>query len=656
MSSEQWVLAGAGLCFVSGLPGLLLGRQQTLGQKLACVLHTLGCLAGLGGAGLYFASGSSGEWPSPIAGAEFSVSVDAISALFLLPLLLVTMLGSIYGLAYWKQTEHPENGRKVAMFYGLLTAAMTLLVIARDGVMFLSAWETMAISAFFLVGTEDQDQETREAAWLYLAASHFATLCLFGLFALMAMVHGHFGFGPLDGAAPGVCLALFILALLGFGTKAGIMPLHIWLPSAHAMAPSHVSAVLSGVMIKMGIYGLVRVCLLLPTPPTWWGGLLLGLGIVSGVLGVAFAVGQHDIKRLLAYHSIENIGIIVMGLGLAMLGRSVGRPDWIVLGMAGALLHVWNHALFKSLLFFSAGSVIHAVKTREIDRLGGLSKAMPYTSICFLIGAVAICGLPPLNGFVSELLIYLGTFRTLGIGDGISWPLAAIGAPALALIGGLAVACFVKVYGAVFLGAGRSEATQHAHESSNSMVGPMIVLAAFCVAIGLAPSAFMPLIERGVLTWGAGAIGPDTTLANLVPLGMISVAAIALLALLLGGSLFLWLRLRSSEVTTSVTWDCGYAAPSSRMQYTSSSFAQMLVHMFTWALRPKTHAPHIHELFPPPADFHSEVDDTVLEEAVLPSARFVTWLFSWAKYLQQGSIQVYLLYILVILTILLLWR
>ena len=230
------------------------------------------------------------------------------------------------------------------------------------------------------------------------------------------------------------------------------MPLHVWLPSAHAVAPSHVSAIMSGVIIKMGIYGLLRVTSLLGNPPLAWGVVVLALGVVSGVLGVAFAIGQHDLKRLLAYHSIENIGIIVMGIGLAMIGRSLGREDWVILGMGGSLLHVWNHALFKALLFLSAGSVIHSAHTREIDHLGGLAKTMPWTSVCFLVGSVAICGLPPLNGFVSEFLIYLGLFGTLVPRDGPAYAGAAFAAPALALIGALAVACFVKVYGAVFLG------------------------------------------------------------------------------------------------------------------------------------------------------------------------------------------------------------
>ena len=243
--------------------------------------------------------------------------------------------------------------------------------------------------------------------------SHFATLSLFGMFAVMAHVTGSFNFASLANGTTGQLNTIFVLALLGFGTKAGIMPLHVWLPGAHAQAPSHISAMMSGIVLKMGIYGLVRVLSLFSEIPVQWGELILALGTVSAVLGVAFAVGQHDIKRLLAYHSIENIGIILMGIGLALLGRTYHQPIWVVLGAAGGLLHVWNHALFKSLLFFAAGSVVHATGTREIDSLGGLAKLMPLTSNCFLLGAVAICGLPPLNGFVSELMIYLGLFHTI---------------------------------------------------------------------------------------------------------------------------------------------------------------------------------------------------------------------------------------------------
>jgi hydrogenase-4 component B len=562
------------------------------------------------------------------------------------------LLGAIYSLGYWKQTEHPENGRRLTFFYGTLVAAMMLLVVAMDGVLFLLAWEVMAVSAYFCVATEDHLGETRDAAWIYLASSHFATLCLFGFFGMTAAVTGTFEIVPLpDTASPAVLTGIFLLALFGFGTKAGIMPLHIWLPGAHAAAPSHVSALMSGVVIKMGIYGLVRTLTILPgTPPTWWGAFLLVLGVISGVFGVAYAIGQHDLKRLLAYHSIENIGIIVMGLGVAMLGRAYDRADWVVLGLAGAILHVWNHGLFKSLLFYSAGSVVHATHTREIDQLGGLAKPRPWTSLGFLIGAVAICGLPPLNGFVSELMIYLGLFRTLGFGGGPACAWAAFAAPALALIGGLASACFVKVYGATFLGVARHEHARRARESGISLLTAILVTSACCIVIGVAPWLVAPAIEQGIAVGGA-----EIPLAELVPLHTISVAAAVLLTLLIAGSAIL-ARGVARGTARSVTWDCGYAAPSARMQYTSSSFAEMLVDLFGWALRPKSHEPRITALFPVKAEFHSEVPDTVLDEVILPNARRTTRVLALFRYLQQGSLQAYLLYILLTLLLLLLWR
>jgi hydrogenase-4 component B len=413
---------------------------------------------------------------------------------------------------------------------------------------------------------------------------------------------------------------------------------------------------MSGVIIKMGIYGLFRITSLLPTPPVEWGAIVLGLGVVSGVLGVAFAIGQHDLKRLLAYHSIENIGIILLGLGLAMIGRALGRDDLIILGVSGGLLHVWNHALFKALLFLSAGSVIHAVHTREIDDLGGLAKAMPGTSLCFLVGAVAICGLPPLNGFVSEFLIYIGLFDTLGQGGQAPFAGAAFGAAALSLIGALAVACFVKVYGAVFLGVARSSHAQHAHESPSTMLAAMSVLVACCFFIGLFPLAIAPILGMAIAAWAPSLVDPGPQIVNFAPLGWITAMGLLLIAGLLLGSALLRARLRMGGVESSTTWGCGYSAPTARMQYTSSSFAEMLVGLFAWALRPQVHRPAPMPLFPQPASFHSEVADTVLDNAVLPTFRFTAVLFSWFRVFQQGNIQTYLLYIFIALIALLIWR
>ncbi|HZT81455.1 MAG TPA: proton-conducting transporter membrane subunit, partial [Gemmataceae bacterium] len=358
--SEVLTLLGILLAGLSGVPGLCLSRTGRAGQWLAALTAALGSVCGLAGIACFWATGDSRpiSLPCPVPGAEFRVGMDGLSAFFLLPIFLISLLGSVYGLGYWKQTEHPDNGRKVSFFYGVMTAGMALLVVARDGVLFLFGWEIMALAGFFLVTTEDQRQQARRAGWVYLVATHAAVLCLFAAFALLRSAAGSFALAavPAEAITPGRATAIFALAVVGFGLKAGIMPLHVWLPSAHAIAPSHVSAIMSGVLIKMGIYGIVRVTSLLPEPPVAWGGVLLGLGVGSGVLGVAFAVGQHDLKRLLAYHSIENIGIIVVGVGLALVGRSLGRTDWVVLGLGGGLLHVWNHGLFKSLLFLSAGS------------------------------------------------------------------------------------------------------------------------------------------------------------------------------------------------------------------------------------------------------------------------------------------------------------
>lgn len=661
--SERLVLLGILLVALSGVPGLLLSRHGMAGQWLSVLLAVPGCAIGLAGVAVFWASGDSAAiiqpWPL-VRGAAFHVAIDGLSALFLCPVFLVSLLACVYGLGYWRQPEHPNNGRKLRLFYGLLTAGMALFAIARNGVLFLMGWEAMALAAFFLIGTEDDQLEARTASWTYLVATHLATLCVVAMVALLHVARGSFTLGPLnaDAVGPGASTAIFVLALVGFGIKAGIMPLHVWLPSAHAIAPSHVSAIMSGVFIKMGIYGIIRVTSFFPEPPVEWGGTVLALGAISGVLSIAFAIGQRDLKRLLAYSSIENISIIAVGVGLALVGRSVDRADWIVLGLGGALLHVWNHAVFKSLLFLSAGSLIHRTHTRDIDALGGLAKPMPYTALAFLIGAVAICGLPPLNGFVSELLMYIGLFKTFADtgppGAGVAY--AAFAAPALALIGALAVACFVKVFGVVFLGTPRSAHAAHVSESGPAMLAPMAVLAGCCMFIGLAPGLIAPLLGEAIATWAPTIPDAGPRLAALAPFGWISVMAVALIAALLLIGWLLQLRLRNNVVETDPTWGCGYLAPTSRMQYTSSSFAQMIVGLFAWALRPRIHRPPPLELFPQPASFRSEVPDTVLDEAVLPTLRGGAWLAQQFRVFQQGSIQAYLLYIFLALFALLLWR
>lgn len=400
------LMLGVGLTAISGLPGMLLPRRSGAGQCLAVLLAVLGAL--LGGAGIIaHAAGVKTEilnieWTLPWG--HFSVGLDALGAIFLMPIFLMSALGSIYGLGYWPQARNPRTAPRLQLCWGLMAAAMAMVVLARDGVLLLMAWEIMAVAAFLLVGTDDHRLAVRNAAWVYLVASHFSILCLFGCFGLLNLATQSFDLWRTlpESVSPGLAAAIFALGALGFGLKAGVMPLHFWLPGAHASAPSHVSAFLSGVLLKVGIYGLLRVVMLLQNPPAVWGIMVLILGTISALLGVAFALGQHDLKRLLAYHSVENIGIILMGLGVAMIGLSTHHAAWVILGMGGCLLHVWNHGLFKSLLFFAAGSVVHATDTREIDALGGLGRRMPWTALFFAIGAVAICGLPPLNRFTTD--------------------------------------------------------------------------------------------------------------------------------------------------------------------------------------------------------------------------------------------------------------
>jgi hydrogenase-4 component B len=658
--TELLVWLAIGLCAASGLLGALFPRGTAMAQRLPVALMAAGSVAGLAASMLTLAFGTRRYvHPWPVPGGELSLRLDALAAMFLIQIFLIAALGAVYGLGYWADDAHGDTARKLRSFFGLVTAGMALLVVAGNAVLFLVGWEVMALAAFFLVSTEDEDPAVRAAGMVYLFATRIGTLCLFAFFTVLHSVNGSFDLhAPPIAAGSSVATALFVLALAGFGLKAGAMPLHVWLPGAHANAPSHVSALMSGVLIKMGIYGLVRFLTWFPAPPPWWGTALLAAGAVSGVVGVLFALAQHDIKRLLAYHSVENIGIILLGLGIGLLGRTWSDDAIFVLGVGGALLHVWNHGLFKALLFLGAGSVVHATGTREIDSLGGLSKRMPYSTAGFVTGAVAICGLPPLNGFVSELLIYLALVRACAHASGTLFAAGAFGAPVLAMIGALALACFVKVIGTGFLGEPRSAAAGNAHEAGRAMLAPMAVLAAFCAAIGLAPGLFAPALDAALATFAppAGASHALAPLASLAPFTTLSAVGVALV-LAIGVGLLWGRRVRAAAPATVPTWDCGYAAPTARMQYTSSSFASGLVELFSAVLRPRGQSPSLRGPFPAPARFHSHVPEVVLDHAITPSVRLVARGLVWFRWIQRGAIQLYVLYVLAALVIaLLVWR
>ena len=646
------VLGGAFLCAAGGVPGLFL-PPGARARRLATAGSVGGSILGLAGAAIAAVTGrvESLTHPWPLPGASFHVSLDALSALFLVPLFLVSALAAVSGARSFGDDDHPGDARRTRFFLGVATAAIAVVLVARNIVLFLASWEVMALAAYFLVTADRLSREARDAGRLYLFATHVSTLVLFGLFALLRSLTGSTDLVPLP---PGVAgtdagTALFLLALAGFGLKAGLLPLHVWLPPAHAAAPAHVSALMSGVLIKTGIYGIVRITSLVPDPPASWGDALLVLGALSAVLGVAFALGQHDLKRLLAWHSVENVGIIVLGLGVGLAGRAAGRPEWALLGFAGALFHVVNHGLFKPLLFLGAGEAVHVAGTREMDRMGGLGRLLPKTAFLFVAGAVAISGLPPLNGFASEWLVYLGLFERARA-SGADALRAAFAAPALALTGALALACFVKAHGAVFLGRPRVGEPE-AHGEPRAHVVPMAVLAGACALLGLWPAAVAPALARAAAIAAPGP-APSVPLAELASLRAVGLSAVALVLLLSLVAVFLKRRLDPARAT-GPTWDCGYAKPTARMQYTASSFARGPVGYFGWALRPHLKGAPVAKLFPVTARFESHVLDTVLDRAVVPAFRAGAWLARRGRILQQGRIQLYLLYVVATLVALL---
>jgi len=657
------MLLSVAVLVVSGFAALLGLRSARIATCIGVGGAVIGCAIGLIPA-LGVLLGGEVEslhlaWSVPYG--SFFVQLDALSAFFIVVILAISALTAIYGGEYlWPWRDKKLLGPPW-FFFNMLVASMVMVVLARNGVLFLMAWEVMALSSFFLVTFEDERESVRVAGRTYLVATHLGTAFLLVMFILMGREAGSLDFDQfqkLSGTPKAFGGLLFLLAIIGFGTKAGFMPLHVWLPEAHPAAPSHVSALMSGVMIKMGIYGLARVLTFLGPPPLWWGWLLVSIGLSSGILGVLFALAQHDLKRLLAYHSVENIGIIALGLGVGLLGISEGSPALVVLGFGGGLLHVANHAVFKSLLFLGAGAVSHGTGTREIDQLGGLLKRMPWTAFTFLIGAVAISGLPPLNGFVSEFLIYLGAFGGgISLKAGAAVPLFGLIA-GLALIGGLAAACFTKAFGIVFLGLPRSKHGQHAHEAGWFMRIPMLLLAASCVLIGLlapiALSILQPVVQQ-VSGFPANVVHENLAVAAWA-LRLVAPIGAALLGLI--GFLALLRRtlLANRKVEESITWGCGYALPTARMQYTASSFAQPLTDLFKPVLgtRKKVSAPRGY--FPSDAALKTETPDMFSEKIYEPVFMRIGTGLSRLRWLQQGSVQLYILYIALTLLALLIWK
>ncbi|MBN2809384.1 MAG: hydrogenase [Deltaproteobacteria bacterium] len=649
MLSVLLTLSGLGLMALSGGPASWLPLKASTGQRLTVGLFLGGSLLGLVGTVLSLLDPGAATlllpWGFPWG--RFAVVIDPLSAFFLWLIFTVPALGSVYSLSYWRAAEHPDNSQRLGFFYGLLAASMGMVVIARDSILFLIVWEIMALSAYFAAAVEDDRPEVRQAGWIYLVATHIGTLILIAMFALWYRETASFALltpvaVPLSRAG-----IIFVLAVLGFGFKAGLMPLHLWLPGAHANAPSHVSAVMSGVMLKMGLYGIIRVSGLLLQLESWWGWLLLVVGSISGLYAIALALSQRDLKRALAYSSIENVGIMAMGIGLALLGRASNRPELVLLGLGGALFHILNHGLFKSLLFFNAGAIIHAGRTRDLEQMGGLGKNMPVTAGLFLVGAVAICALPPLNGFASEWLIYLGLFKTLAAASPANLALAGGAAVVLAMIGALALATFVKLYGTIFLGSSRAPAAPPAHDPEASMKIPMFCLAFASIFLGLLPSLIAPLLEKAVRLW-APLLASGLTLAALVPQLWLTYVGSGIIIIIAGWACWQKILRQGKAVSRGVTWDCGYAKPTAKMQYTGTSLSQPLVRLFSFALRPGTLKNLTNLPFPGKSEMQNFVPDAVLERLVLPvfqrCSRFIPKVYIF----QHGQTHLYVLYVLLI--------
>lgn len=635
-----------------GLLCLLVHQRFAVMKTIGMAAIATGCLMGLTDSvfNLLYSETAAASFVY-LRGFSLSFAVDGLSAFFLTAIYLVCGLSAIYSFHY---QSNPQKSLRTAVGYllfSILTASMSLVVTAADLITFLLSWEIMSLSSFFLVILDYEKADTRKAGLLYFVFSHVGAMGILAAFGVIYHFSGSLGFEGAVLMPEWAKILVFLLAFVGFGSKAGVFPLHVWLPHAHPAAPSHISAVMSGVMVKTGIYGILRLYAVLGCHIPLFGEILMVAGMTSGVLGVVYALGQQDMKRLLAYSSIENIGIILIGLGIGMVGVSSGNPLMAVFGFAGGLLHVWNHAIFKSLLFMGAGIVIKKTGTHAVDALGGLMKNMRVTGVTILIGSLAISGLPPLNGFVSEFFIYLGGFKGVGL-DRPPFILSLAAIISLAVIGGLALACFTKVVGVVFQGEPRTPAAAAADEHGGLMLAPMCALAVACAVIGLFPQVFFLMAVQGVsaLNLGYGRI-PFSPFLEIT--AHITQATAVFLGVAAAGTALRYLAYRGKPVTRSATWGCGFTRPTARMQYTGASYARSIVEFFRpLAVLDEAH-PKVRGVFPEKTHYHSQVSDIAERSMEAVIARPVLLFFDKLRWIQQGDIHPYIGYILLAIVALL---
>jgi formate hydrogenlyase subunit 3/multisubunit Na+/H+ antiporter MnhD subunit len=644
------VLALAGAWLAIGALGLARPASAAWATR---VLYPAGALAGLALAATALAAifqpAVESVLPLGLPDLPFHARLDALSAFFLLLLGAVAAGVSVYAGGYFRQPQGTEPGL-ICLYYHVFLASMALVMVADDAYFFMVAWETMALSSFFLVTSDHGHEEIRRAGFLYLLIAHIGAIAILLSFGALQAGAGDYTFAHMRALQPsaGWATATFLLALLGFGAKAGLVPVHVWLPEAHPAAPSPVSALLSAVMLKTAVYGLMRVTLdLIGSPLWWWGVVTLALGLVSALGGIVFAAVQTDMKRLLAYSSIENIGLVFAGFGLVLIFHGFGMGALAALALTATLYHCLNHACYKSLLFLCTGSVLHATRERSLGRLGGLIRRMPWVAWCALIGTIAIAGLPPSNGFVSEWLLLQAFLFTPGLPHGYLNMLVPVAAALVALVAALSGYVMVKFYGVVFLGQHREPRLAEAHEAGPWERTGLAWLAAACVVLGLVPVTMIGLIEPITRALTGHAIGGLAQgwlfLAPINPerASYSPVLVFAVTGLLVATA---WLSVRifyHGRARRAAAWDCGFPAQDARMQDTAEGFGQPVRHVFEPFFRLEQHAPAPDD---PRPSYRESAEDRLWYWLYLPVARTVDRLTGLVTLLQRGRISVYLAY------------
>ncbi len=644
---------------VVGLAGLVRPQSTFVVSRLMFPLGALGgVLLAIAGLASLAAPPVELVLPLGLPDLPMHLRLDSLSAFFLFLLGSAVAGISVFAAGYFRSGEGTSPGL-LCLQYHVFLASMTLVLLANDAYAFMVSWESMALASYFLVITQHRIPEIRAAGFLYLLLAHVGAIAILLCFGVLQGGSWQFTFDAMrEAELPAARASLaFGLAVLGFGAKAGLVPLHVWLPEAHPAAPSPVSALMSGVMLKTAVYGVLRVSFdLLPAPLWWWGAVLLALGLFSALYGVVFAAVQTDMKRLLACSSIENLGIVFAGIGLALLFHAEGMGAPAALALAATLYHCLNHAMFKSLLFLATGSVLHATGERNLGRLGGLIRRMPWVAWLALIGTLAIAGLPPLNGFVSEWLLLQAFLLTPDVPQPFMNMLVPLGASLLALTAALAAYVMVKFYGVIFLGQMRERALAEAHDCGRLERLGLLWLAAWCVLLGLLSVAVIGLLDEvGMQLLGASLAHAGSSAFGLVPVSA-ERAAYRPIVFLVGIALVLIVtvlvakRLYHGRTRRAPPWDCGFAAQDARMQDTAEGFGQPIRHIFDAFFSMRRELPSPFDEHPV---YRVTVEDRFWGLLYQPLARAVKRAAAQVGRLQTGRISVYLAYSFVTLIVLL---